>query len=457
MKILAGAALIAGLLVAAPVAAAQADFHPVVEAGSVPKPLQGVWKSRGYGWVVLFEAGGPSLYHLAGDDCWRDPRPEADPDGVLKLWRPGGAAIETAGEPDGTVYRFDRLKALPAACSNTRPWTPQRRLAVVADTFAAYYPLSDERGLDWTARRREAFVALGPAPDDAALWKALGVLLRGIDDAHVALDGVIGGQPRTRRFGEAAAVMRAKAAPGGEAAWGRAWRAQVLAAPLLGSSGGREAAGGRILWGRKGEVGYLAVTAMGGFDPRAGDDDTALLDATLDEAMAAFAGAEAVILDVSDNRGGYDVIARRIAARFADRRRVIGSKVAVGGDGAAQPLFVAPSERARYLGPVWLLTSQVTVSAGETFSLSMRALPNVRHAGEATRGALSDQLQKPLPDGWRFALPAEVHREAGGAVVEGRGIAPQVPIPVFPLGDPPIDPQGHARALGRLLELIGGR
>lgn len=449
MKGLAGLTLIAGLLHAAPIAAAPADFRPIIETGPIAKPLQGVWKSRGYGWVVRFDADGPSLYHLAGEDCWRDPRAEADPDGVLKLWRPAGAAIETAGEADGPVYRFDRLKALPEACSEVRPWTPRRTLAVVADTFEASYPLSRERGLDWPARRAAAVAALGEAPHEAALWKALGVLLRGMNDAHVALDGIVGGQPRTQRFGEAAALMRAKAAPGGEAAWAKAWRADLLAAPL----GVREAAGGRILWGRKGKVGYLAVTAMGGFDPKAGDDDLALLDATLDEAVTAFSGAEAVVVDVSDNRGGYDVIARRVAARFADRRREVGSKVAVGGDGVAQPLFITPSDRPRYLGPVWLLTSQVTVSAGETFVLSMRALPNVRQAGETTRGALSDQLQKPLPNGWRFALPAEVHRDAQGRVAEGEGITPQVPLPVFPPGDP----HGHLRALDRLLVLIDGR
>ncbi|PXA86828.1 peptidase, partial [Caulobacter sp. D5] len=169
MKALACAALIAGLSVGTPSLATE-GARPVVENGVVAPVLQGVWRSRGYGWIVRFDAKGPSLYHVAGTDCWRDPRPEADPDGVLKLWRPAGKElVEIAGEADGTVYRFDRLKALPKTCSDQRPWTPQRTLAAVADAFAAYYPLSAERGVDWPARRREAFAALGPAPDEAAL------------------------------------------------------------------------------------------------------------------------------------------------------------------------------------------------------------------------------------------------------------------------------------------------
>lgn len=450
MKALACAALIAGLSVGTPSLATE-GARPVVENGVVAPVLQGVWRSRGYGWIVRFDAKGPSLYHVAGTDCWRDPRPEADPDGVLKLWRPAGKElVEIAGEADGTVYRFDRLKALPKTCSDQRPWTPQRTLAAVADAFAAYYPLSAERGVDWPARRREAFAALGPAPDEAALWKALGVLLRGISDPHVQLDGVIAGEPRSRRFGEAAVLLSAQGRPGGEAAWRKAWRDGVLAAPFH----ARQVANGRIFWGRDGEVGYLAIASMDGFDPAAGDDDTVALDAVLDEAMTAFSGASAVIVDVSNNRGGYDTISRRIAARFAARRVVVGSKVPTGVAGPSQDLVVEPSERPRYLGPVWLLTSRITVSAGETFTLMMRGLPNVRQVGEATRGALSDQVPMPLPNGWRFALPAEIHRDVEGRVVEGVGIAPQVPLTVHPPDD---SGDGHARALARLLEMIRAR
>lgn len=431
--------------------AAAGDLRPVASDGVVARPLQGVWRSRGYGWIVRFEAEGPSLYHVAGSDCWRDPRPEADPDGVMKLWRAAGRGrVETAGDPDGTVYAFDRLKALPSACARVRPWTPQRIVSVAADTFAAWYPLSSERGLDWTVRRREALAALGPAPDDAAAWKALNLLLRGVDDAHVELEGVVKGEPHGRRFGEAQVLLRAQGRPGGEAAWGRAWRDAVLAAPFH----ARRVANGKVFWGRKDGVGYLSAVTMGGFDAQAGDDDTAALDAALDEAMVAFKGASAVIVDVSNNRGGYDLVSRRIAGRFADRPRIVGSKTPAGVAAPRQELSIAPSTGPRYLGPVWLLTSPVTVSAGETFVLMMRSLPQVRQVGETTRGALSDQLQKPLPNGWSFALPAERYFDAAGAELEGRGLVPQVALPVFSPDAPGGD---YAETLRRLLSKIEDR
>ena len=116
-----------------------------------------------------------------------------------------------------------------------------------------------------------------------------------------------------------------------------------------------------------------------------------------------------------------------------------------------QPFHVEPSRRASYLGPVYLLTSDVTVSAGETFTLSMRALPNVVHVGGATRGALSDQIEKPLPNGWSLALSAEIYRDPEGQWYEVRGIPPQLQREVFPPHDLA---GGHARAVLALMDEI---
>ena len=115
-----------------------------------------------------------------------------------------------------------------------------------------------------------------------------------------------------------------------------------------------------------------------------------MLDAALDEAVASFQGARAVIVDVTNNRGGYDGIAQHIAGRFTETRRLAYTKIGFGAQGVEpQPFHVEPSARVRYTGPVYLLTSDVTLSAAEIFSLYMRALPNVVHVGDTTRGAFS--------------------------------------------------------------------
>jgi carboxyl-terminal processing protease len=175
------------------------------------------------------------------------------------------------------------------------------------------------------------------------------------------------------------------------------------------------------------------------------------LDAALDEAFAAFVGAKAVIVDVSNNRGGYDTISQRVAARFAAQPRLAYSKVGVGAKAPPQPVRVEPASRQGFTGPVYLVTSDITVSAGETFTLMMKALPNVKQVGGTTLGAFSDQLPKPLPNGWAFALPAELYKGSKGEDLEGRGLAPDTPMAVFPENDLM---GGHAKAIQALITKI---
>ncbi len=76
------------------------------------------------------------------------------------------------------------------------------------------------------------------------------------------------------------------------------------------------------------------------------------------------------------------------------------------------------------------MTSGVTVSAAEIFALCLRALGNVTHVGQATRGSLSDNLWKRLPNGWSLSLSNEVYADADGRRWEGKGIPPQVRLEV---------------------------
>ena len=161
-------------------------------------------------------------------------------------------------------------------------------------------------------------------------------------------------------------------------------------------------------------------------------DNAAALGEVLDDALALFKRTRAVIVDVSINDGGQDRLARQIAARFTEKRTLAYSKYA-GDDLGARPqaIHVVPSDQPRYTGPVYLLTSNVTVSAAEIFTVAMRALPNVTHVGQTTRGSLSDVLMKRLPNGWTVTLSNEVYLDVTGKAWEGLGIPPHTPIQVF--------------------------
>ena len=398
--------------------------------------IDGVWRSQGYGWIIVLSQGVPALYHAAGPYCYRDPDPDAgedEPFRLVTIVHQNRIAFATGAAE--TRYVFNRIAALPPACLAEQRWSPAETGRLIAATFADLYPGFGHRG-----RTQEALAAalatLPPDATEAALYDRLEPALAALDDAHVGVEAIVGGEERSFESGEAPSILaiRGDSSLGADPAarerqWSQRYR-ESLSALLEG--GGHQVANRRVLWGTIGRVGYINIVTMGAFASEGPPEDTAALDAALDEALTAFSNLPGVIVDVSNNRGGYDAISLRIAGRFTDQPRLAFTKQAAGSDVPFQRFLVEPSDRVRYLGPVTLLTSDITVSAGETFTLAMRSLPNVRHAGGRTRGALSDQLSKPLPNGWTLTLPAETYRAADGREYEGVGITPN--FPTAPLG-----------------------
>ena len=85
--------------------------------GGRPAPaVHGLWRSRGYGYVVRIASDGLKLFHVAGDFCYADTRSERDPDGMFvhfRFLRPDMVAF--SGVPGQTQYVFGRIPALPQA------------------------------------------------------------------------------------------------------------------------------------------------------------------------------------------------------------------------------------------------------------------------------------------------------------------------------------------------------
>jgi C-terminal processing protease CtpA/Prc len=53
-------------------------------------------------------------------------------------------------------------------------------------------------------------------------------------------------------------------------------------------------------------------------------------------------------------------------------------------------------------------------------------MPGVTLMGQRTAGMLSDNLLKPLPNGWEVSLSNEIYAAHDGVVFEGLGVAPDV-------------------------------
>jgi carboxyl-terminal processing protease len=395
--------------------AATAQTGPAAEGA-----VDGIWRSRGYGWLWRITGDRIEPFDIGEGFCI--PASSAAED-TGRAYRSAELADEgrtlrlRLQDPD-YVYTFDRQSALPAACLHTAPATAGSVFDAAVRMFDEHYAFFEVRGIDWPVTVAAARSALRPDMDDADLIAVLETLIAPFEDSHVYVEAEFDGEDAEIYGSE----DRPETATDGKPAIGATWNARAAVASL---DPVRRRGDDTLIYGRFPEgIGYLRVDSMSGMK-------AARLETALDDAMASFDGAEAVIVDVSENGGGFDSFARLIARRFAAAPTVGYTKNAGDFAGAApQEIVLQPPDRPRFLGPVYLITGHETASAAEVFALAMRALPNVVHLGEATDGSLSDELWKTLPNGWTLSLSNEVYLDSDGVLWEGRGIQPEIVLPV---------------------------
>lgn len=421
--------------------------------GTSAPQVRGVWQSRGYGRLLAIDKQGVTQYEI-GDTCYLPPSEDAqsEMDSIgyrfFRMMPDGDSAIFQLLRGD-TMVLFDRIAELPAQCRDEPDTGPKAVAAALLDAFERHYAFFDRRPPDHDTRAAKLRDAMRPGIDDGALWDTLALYMEGLSDSHTKLIGEIDGERRRIQDGQGETLPRERARKGGESAWLVGLIEQ--ATQKLGDTAhhtGRD----RIVWGTiEGRVGYLQIFQMGGFTDREdfGSDawaeaEMAEFDRIMDEAFSVFQDADAVIIDLSNNRGGWDRIAKALPGRVTDRAYT-GFTTRTRGSGLAPyPHRIEPADGARFSGPVYVLTSDVTVSGGELATLALRQNPNVIQIGKTTRGAFSTPLAKRLPNGWLLELSNEIFAAPDGTVYEETGLPPQVDIAVYPDEDPVA---GHWRAV----------
>jgi len=204
---------------------------------------------------------------------------------------------------------------------------------------------------------------------------------------------------------------------------------------------------GRIaLTGRTAEgYGYVAIGSLAGPEKPFRELESAI-DGLLD--------AKGMLIDLRSNAGGSEPRAQRIAAMFADKRRMYAqSKVRTGPKhtdfSPPSRRFIQPRSGKSFTKPVVCLIGPRCVSSGEGFALMLKALPHVRLVGLPTRGASGNPAPVRLPNGVQVYFSRWVALQADGKPFEGTGIAPDVKIAHSGDGDPTFE-----RAVKELTERI---
>lgn len=381
------------------------------------KSMRGVWRSDGYGLLVDISGTTIKIYEVSPvDSCLHWVTLPANMDLVNRF---AGYNFSTDG--DSLTIRVAEITndvhatpiaSLPDACLGLPDNSPRTTLDAFLSTFSKHYPNFALYDVNWGARVTAANDQLERG---APLNQIMRDALFGLEDGHVEI--FFDDESFSPKFDPAWFSERRKYFEVGAA---------YLESPLT------ELPEAGVFHGwLPDDIGYIAIVHMG--------SQSSVWQSPLDQARVlaqqlseTYSAAEAIIIDLRYNSGGSDTVALAYASLLSDKPWLVGRKavkmtpdsygafVNVHGDGMPHALAISAA----------VLTSAYTVSAGEIGVLALRELPNVTTIGENTSGALSDMMERQLPNGWSFSLPHQVYESPDGMRFEGLGIPPDIAVPM---------------------------
>ncbi|MBI5930182.1 MAG: S41 family peptidase [Chloroflexi bacterium] len=403
---------------------------PTVKAQDDPS-TDGVWLSHGYGMVIEINGDETTIYDITPVSC----APLFD-SAMLQEYHVQFVVEngELIVHDDKTLYiTAAALDELPALCANggTVSDDPELNFEAFWNDFNQQYAFFDLYGVDWQAQydQYRPLVTTDTTPEE--LFSILSDMIRPLTDHHISLSN---GQAD---FSPAMSASWLADDPNpiltifglNQVVAQNFFEGRVSLNPTTLTLEGDETliANRFIFYGRlSATVGYINIPLETAYTDD--DSDVAAAGEAMDRIVAEFADLDTIIIDVRFNLGGDDAVALALASRFADEKRLVTTKQARDGDGftPTREFYVEPGGPQQFTKQVIVLTSDLTVSAGETFVLAMDVLPHVTMVGGNTAGAYSDILSRALPNGWQFGLSNEKYTAADGEVYEKVGNPPDV-------------------------------
>lgn len=423
------------------VAACAALLAMPAVGGTIDPSFAGIWTQRGYGTILQISPTRLITYELTDISCKQvsnKPLAEAakEFDRVERI--PNGFTLFEVA--DVSRYEFRSLPKLPQRCNGVAnaPTVrdPELNFWVLWHAFRENYAFFDLREVDWDDIYERFRPGISATTSDDDLFDTFSDMLETLNDGHV---GIESDDDEFFSGSDGELLELWESITGTEDGFDEAVQAHIVNYALKGQA--KTAANGTLIYGWAAPgVGYISSMSM---DLSDDDNDIELpvqlreVDLAMTKILREFAGAKALIIDARFNDGGYDAFALKLAGSFTRQARHVYSKKAAEGEAYTPPqsVYLNPSSTSQYNGPVFYLQSGTTISAGEIFSMAMQVLPNVTSIGTPTYGALSDQLEKDLPNGWTLSLSNEVYLTPDGQSYEGSGIPPDIRLNVSGIRD----------------------
>lgn len=166
----------------------------------------------------------------------------------------------------------------------------------------------------------------------------------------------------------------------------------------------------------EGEIGYIRVPIF--LDP-------ATVMSGFNEAMASFADAKGVIIDLRGNPGGIGAMAMGMAGWLIEGD---GRRLGVMKTRDNEIKFTVNPRAETFAGPVAVLIDGLSASTSEILAAGLRDLGRGRLFGGRTAGAALPSAIEKLPNGDGFQYAFADYLSDGGARLEGIGVAPDVTV-----------------------------
>lgn len=332
------------------------------------------------------------------------------------------------------------VDSLPETCATPTENTPENTFETYWKFFNEHFAFFELRGMDWQAAYDTYRPQVTPETSDEELFEIIQDMIAPLGDGHVSI---------ISPDGDFQAVELPNWAEGLEEEDLPAFA--MLAADNYLQEDAKFLADGTFIYGKlTDEIGYINIL---GFDGQMGEGgDTTLLAETMDTILAELGDLDDIVIDIRINFGGDDTAGLFVAEYFALTQQTV-MKKSLWVEGEFQHIMdidLIPNDHEAYLGNIHLLTSRLTISAAETFALSMAQLPNVMLVGEPTNGMLSDMFFIILPNGWIGTTSNEQYLSADDALYESIG----VPIDVAVTWTQADVTAGHDPMVEKVLEML---